>query len=209
MADASHEKRTRILQAARSVCGERGFEAARMEEIAAEAKVSKGTLYRFFPSKEELLLAALLASYTEGERMGRLAAAASPGPRLEALLDGHVVALPYISRQMNSNLQAWGVVGRPGELRERLHEALRRIYALQTDEFRGALEEGMREGRYRKDLDPELCVMSLIALNDGFVYRSTFDPEHANAAVLEAAFADWLRGLRPPSDPSPKEGSDG
>jgi AcrR family transcriptional regulator len=53
-------KRTQILEGARRVFFARGFDAASMGEIAREAKVSKGTLYVYFDSKEALF-AALIA----------------------------------------------------------------------------------------------------------------------------------------------------
>src|ERR1043166_8441388 len=43
-----------ILDAALAVFAEKGFAAARMEEVARRAGVTKGTIYRYFPSKEEL-----------------------------------------------------------------------------------------------------------------------------------------------------------
>jgi len=43
-----------ILDAALSVFAEKGFAAARMEDIAAKAGVTKGTIYLYFPSKEEV-----------------------------------------------------------------------------------------------------------------------------------------------------------
>jgi AcrR family transcriptional regulator len=43
-----------ILEAALSVFAEKGFAAARMEDIAAKAGVTKGTIYLYFPSKEEV-----------------------------------------------------------------------------------------------------------------------------------------------------------
>lgn len=43
-----------ILSAALDVFAERGFAAAKLDEVAARAGVSKGTLYLYFPSKEEL-----------------------------------------------------------------------------------------------------------------------------------------------------------
>jgi AcrR family transcriptional regulator len=43
-----------ILDAALAVFAERGFAAARMEDIAAKAGVTKGTIYLYFPSKEEV-----------------------------------------------------------------------------------------------------------------------------------------------------------
>jgi AcrR family transcriptional regulator len=43
-----------ILDAAMKVFAEKGFAAARMEDIAARAGVTKGTIYLYFPSKEEV-----------------------------------------------------------------------------------------------------------------------------------------------------------
>jgi AcrR family transcriptional regulator len=43
-----------ILEAALDTFSERGFAAAKLDEVAARAGVSKGTLYLYFPSKEEL-----------------------------------------------------------------------------------------------------------------------------------------------------------
>ena len=43
-----------ILDAALTVFAEKGFAAARMEDIAAKAGVTKGTIYLYFPSKEEV-----------------------------------------------------------------------------------------------------------------------------------------------------------
>jgi AcrR family transcriptional regulator len=43
-----------ILEAALSIFAEKGYAAARMEDIAARAGVTKGTIYLYFPSKEEV-----------------------------------------------------------------------------------------------------------------------------------------------------------
>jgi TetR/AcrR family fatty acid metabolism transcriptional regulator len=48
-----------MLEAAGRLFGARRFHEVRMEDIAAEAEVSKGTLYRYFDDKEELYLALL------------------------------------------------------------------------------------------------------------------------------------------------------
>ncbi len=46
-----------LLTAALDLFVERGFKATRSEDVAARAGVSKGTLYLYYPSKEELLKA--------------------------------------------------------------------------------------------------------------------------------------------------------
>lgn len=48
-----------MLAAATRLFGMRRFHEVRMEDIAAEAQVAKGTLYRYFRDKEELYLALL------------------------------------------------------------------------------------------------------------------------------------------------------
>jgi AcrR family transcriptional regulator len=52
--EAESAKRRQILQGARNVFLEQGFDAASMGEIARVAGVSKGTLYVYFESKEAL-----------------------------------------------------------------------------------------------------------------------------------------------------------
>ena len=48
------ERPRQILAAALDVFGERGLAAARLDDIAKRAGVSKGTIYLYFPNKEEL-----------------------------------------------------------------------------------------------------------------------------------------------------------
>jgi AcrR family transcriptional regulator len=78
-------KRTQILEGARRVFFERGFDAASMGEVAREAKVSKGTLYVYFDSKEALFAA--LVAESKGETAERSMRALDPGePDVEAAL---------------------------------------------------------------------------------------------------------------------------
>jgi AcrR family transcriptional regulator len=58
----SEMRREAILDIALDLFREVGFEAASMSQIAARVGGSKATLYNYFPSKEELLLHAMLAS---------------------------------------------------------------------------------------------------------------------------------------------------
>lgn len=57
MAVKTNERRLAILEACLQEFESRGMAAARMEDIARRAGVAKGTLYNYFDSKEDLLLA--------------------------------------------------------------------------------------------------------------------------------------------------------
>ncbi len=74
-----------LLDAAIELFAEKGFAAARTEEVAARAGVSKGTLYLYYPSKEELFKAVvrnkLSSLIAEGEEL----AAGFAGPSAELL----------------------------------------------------------------------------------------------------------------------------
>jgi AcrR family transcriptional regulator len=52
-------RREQILEAAVKVFAEKGFRAAKMQEVANTAGISNGTVYNYFRSKDEVLLALL------------------------------------------------------------------------------------------------------------------------------------------------------
>lgn len=56
-AQRATERRQGILEAAAVVFARKGFEKATTREIAAEASVSEGTIYNYFASKQQLLMA--------------------------------------------------------------------------------------------------------------------------------------------------------
>ncbi len=56
---AQAERRQRILDAAVALARTGGYDAVQMREVAASAEVALGTLYRYFPSKEHLLVSVL------------------------------------------------------------------------------------------------------------------------------------------------------
>jgi AcrR family transcriptional regulator len=77
-----------MLDAAARLFGRNRFHEVRMEDIAAEAEVGKGTLYRYFADKDELYLALLKrASHQYLELVdAAVARAATPRAKLRALV---------------------------------------------------------------------------------------------------------------------------
>ena len=78
------ERPQQIVQAALEVFGELGLGRARLEDIARRAGVSKGTIYLYFPNKEELfremVRSTVVAAIVAGEQIP------STGPATEQLL---------------------------------------------------------------------------------------------------------------------------
>lgn len=74
-----------LLDAALELFAEKGFAATRSEEVAARAGVSKGTLYLYFPSKEELFKAVVRNNLATLITEGQSIAAAFQGSTSELL----------------------------------------------------------------------------------------------------------------------------
>jgi len=95
--DAKDERRQVLLAAALEVFVEKGFAAARMDDIARAASLSKGTLYLYFTSKEDLFAAVLrdvaLPNVEIVEDMMGTA------PSVSEALDGLARFAPYMIRE--------------------------------------------------------------------------------------------------------------
>ena len=66
--DQGVTKHSRILQAAVELFTERDFHHVLMEDVASRANVGKGTVYRYFPTKEELYFATIFEGW---DRLGK------------------------------------------------------------------------------------------------------------------------------------------
>src|SRR5436309_11849374 len=83
---ASAQRRSAILHAARTVFARQGYADTVVEDIATEAGIAKGTLYLYFPSKEQIYMAALLeeARRLDADSRAAMSAAATWRDKLGA-----------------------------------------------------------------------------------------------------------------------------
>lgn len=90
MSDAAHPSRIRLLDATLKVVRSKGYAATRIEDVCAEAGVTKGSFFHHFKSKDDLALSA--AAYWDAHVRSFFAAApyhdaATPLDRLLAYVD--------------------------------------------------------------------------------------------------------------------------
>jgi AcrR family transcriptional regulator len=187
----SNEKLRRILDAAHQVVTRCGVEAARMDDVAALARVSKGTLYNFFESKHALFLASMIDSYEESLRiLDRVDEGEAPGPLadFERILEGMTRVLEAMAPRMTVHYQAWGVVAGDERASARLYGFLRDFFQQRSHELVKAIEAGQRSGAFAAGVDAHVVTDGIMALLGGFLYRSAFDPAYADPARLRACF---------------------
>jgi AcrR family transcriptional regulator len=193
---SASEKLRRILDAAHELCSRCGVEGARMDEVAALAQVSKGTLYNFFESKHDLFLASMIDSYEESLRILEPAeddGAVGPVAVLDRILEGMARVLEAMAPRMTVHYQAWGVVAGNDQARARLYGFLFDFFNQRSNDIVAAIREGQRNGAFAPDVDAEAVTDGIMALLGGFLYRSAFDPAYSDPARLRACFTALLR----------------
>jgi AcrR family transcriptional regulator len=94
--DAKDERRQALLLVALDAFYQKGFAATRMDDIAAMAGLSKGTLYLYFDSKEALFTA--LIETLAMPNLSQIEGIATMAPSLRDALDRLVVFAPLLVR---------------------------------------------------------------------------------------------------------------
>ena len=92
---AQRERRSRMLDSAMRLAADGGYDAVQMREVADGAGVALGTLYRYFPSKVHLLVAALANQFEAAEAItaSRPIVGATAHERVMKILGRTTVAL--------------------------------------------------------------------------------------------------------------------
>jgi AcrR family transcriptional regulator len=205
---AASDRRDRILGAAHRLCLAQGLAAVRMEEIASLAKVSKGTLYNHFASKEDLLLAMVVDRFRAGGRLVEQVIGEPGPPRqlLERLLRGLVEMLGAQREHAPLLFQAWAVVAHDARFRAQLDGALRELFREWSAASRKIILAGQASGDFSPEPDAGALAEAISGLVSGFTFRSAFDPEVANPDSLAAALELLVRS-RLLADPAPSADS--
>ena len=189
-----------ILAAALEVFAERGFQAARLEEVAKRAGVSKGALYLYFETKADLFRAVVTDAISPNiERVKAVAAADLP---LEQVVR---MALPMLARQVVTDRRITGVV-KLVIAESRNHPELATIWRETVVEpgiqlMSGLIAAAQARGEVRAG-DPRLFAFGLMGpMVLSMVWRETFVPVGAEAldvvALAEQHVDTVLRGMKP------------
>jgi AcrR family transcriptional regulator len=144
-----------ILTAAAELFGARGYDAVSLEDVADRLDVTKGSLYHYFASKDELVTAAIETLGNDWTaRLQALPAVGTPAERLRALVREHIgIAVKEYPAALRLFLvpQDW-----PAAQRARIKE-LRRAH---DQLFRRVIEEGLAAGTFTVTaIDPTLQCM--------------------------------------------------
>lgn len=172
-------RRTRdaLLDAARTVFETVGFLDTRVEQIAQEAKVSYGTFYRYFESKEHVFGELSTRLFEDMHRREQTAADLSPAAKLIAANRSYYKAYRRNARMMAIVEQ---VATFNEEFRQLRHEHRRQL----IDRTARAIARWQSEGLIRPELDPHLAARAMSAMVDHTLYLWLIQGEDADEEAL-------------------------
>ncbi len=188
-AQLQSDRRSEILAAAQRCFVRSGFHGASMQDICAEAGMSPGNLYRYFPSKE-----ALIAGIAERDRaeVGAQFASADLSQGVFAVLEGlahhHFAVRP--SEQVLLCTEVMAEARRNPEIARISRAFDADVQTWLIDLLRAAVARG----DIPDDIDLDGVVTMLMVIADGVWWRRALDPDFDPKAMLPI-FMDITRHM--------------
>lgn len=165
--DIAAERRETILAAAQRAFDKHGYAATTMDEVAAEAGLSKGSVYNYFKSKE-LLFSGIHVAAVEGvvDDLRQIAGSTQrPREKLLASLDYWYDRASQWTAIGRLFLEFWATAARSeqntiNDVQQPMYDATRQLVA-------EMIAEGVGCGDFAADTRPEVATDLILALLDG------------------------------------------
>jgi AcrR family transcriptional regulator len=191
------DRKNTIIEAAEELFSEKGFRETTMQEISGKAELSKGTIYLYFKSKEELYLSVCTKGVAEfGES---LEAAVKGGNDLEGKIKA--VYLAYIKHSLEQPaifrvLRDTFIEHVRDNLSKSTIEEISGIIRNWLEYESGLIQEGIDSGIIDPDLDPYTFSLSAWRLSTSLIELALLkEPRVIDRKDLDRVFAESIEIL--------------
>jgi AcrR family transcriptional regulator len=187
-------RKNQILDAAWSCFGRRGYHQTTMQDVATEAGISAGAIYRYYPSKEAVLQAISERALASDQSLieGARAHADEPIDALELL--GAVVVANFRAPDFQDRARVM-IEMRPELVRDkRLSREMRKNLDLLREGIAALMADAQKRGQLLPQLDPQNLAVLSLAVYEGLRAFNLVDPENFRP---ERVFSLLRQVLRP------------
>jgi AcrR family transcriptional regulator len=202
MADNSRteDRKKDIIDVATREFNIHGYAQTTMDAVAAEAGISKGSVYNYFQNKKDLFAQVVLAfSQSEVPRIDEIIGKAIPASeKLSAILDDWFDQLDRYNQIGRLVLEFMSVAS--GEDQEgQVSAILQDLYHDWRSQIAGVVQEGIDRGEFTGELDPVKAATMFIVACDGVQIQKIFNLVEIDREFLEAMKRGYLTVLRRPA----------
>jgi AcrR family transcriptional regulator len=192
------ERPAEIIAAALASFAERGYAATRLDDIAQRAGVTRGTLYLYFPSKEELFKAVVRQRVVPVLERGEATIAAAGDVPTPALLASLIESFPALAVEAPISAIPKLVIAEAGNFPDLARFYLDEVVARGRRLIKALIARGVARGEFRPVAEESFfCVIAPMLL--AMLWRHSLgahDDSMLDAHRLARVHADLLlRGL--------------
>jgi len=164
-------KRKQIIEAALTVFTKQGIHDFRMIEIAEAANVGKGTLYEYFPSKDDLIVGcfSLFMSRFNDHVTTQLSDVTDPVEKIKKLISASF-EFCLTDRAMFDTIFDFYAAGIPRRDGKSLLTELTPMYTEMIEWVSVVIDDGVSQGLFRPT-DSKVAASSVLALLDGLFFQ--------------------------------------
>ena len=191
--DAQKEsRRQEILDAALRCFARDGFHNTTTGDIVRESGVSQGTLYLYFATKDDIIVA-LANDRQQGNALVNALVEGEPDP-IEALsllleLHGRSLTDPHREDIRRVTVQGWAEALR----NPIVHASIKATTATVRREIIHLIERGQRAGKFRPEVEPEAVAEVLMAIFQGLTLQAAWG-EQIDLHAIGRLTRDMIRG---------------
>ena len=175
--DVSEQRKDQILDAATNVFSRRGFHDARVDDIAEEAGLSKGTLYWYFKSKDDIIIG-LLDRLFEFGASGVRELQSKEMPATEMLRQAIDLLIKDLDRWLKLIPLAYEFLGLLFR-RKIVQTAFKRYFRHYMDLITPIIQQGIDEGAFQVDSAKEVAI-AIGAIFEGTILLWVYDSDMVN-----------------------------
>lgn len=175
--DVSAERKAQILEGAKKVFAKLGFERARVDDIAEESGLSKGTLYWYFDSKDAIITAIMDQFFARELSQVRELMDAEVSAKEKLLMFTHFAAEDIVKMQplMPILFEYWSLLLR----RKKVKQVLSNYYKSILEIMVPIIERGIEQGEFRQ-VDAISVAIAIGAVFEGIIVLWGAAPEIVN-----------------------------
>lgn len=170
--DLIDRRKTQILEAAIKIFSEKGFEGSTTKEIARKARVSEGTIFRYFKTKKDILinLINILTEKALFKFIEEVESGLDTGEALKYLLKLHY-------SMITQNYQLLKTVFYEIQFHKELREA---FYKNVVSKVLAVVEKNIAEYNIRDDIPSDLAAETLLGIFLGIMMVQTMVEENGS-----------------------------
>ena len=179
--DKRARTRAKLLQAARELIREKGYERTTMDAVAARAGMTSGAIYGNFRNRDDLFIA--LAEVYWAPIKPKIRPDSTFAEKMRALAEATIAAIPDRRTAAVGRLTGMAYALTHEELRAQVHEATARSYAWGAAWLASVSDE---EGL---PMPPDVLVAAIHGVTEGLMFQRFLTPDLVPDEVFYAAFA--------------------